>query len=208
MFGKKEAIVFILVSVVLAASISFPKIASVFPKVFLAVLVILLLNIAAKKIAAFYLESEIEIKIWQMDRYGWRRQDYLNTPFPIGIILPVVISLISLGNFIWLASLVFDVKPKSYRAVKRHGLYSFSEMTESHIGTIAAAGVFVSLFSAVIAYFLGFPTFAKLSVFYAFYNMLPFSDLDGNKIFFGNIVLWSFLAIITLIGLGYVFFLT
>ena len=31
-------------------------------KVFLAVLVILLLNIAAKKIAAFYLESEIEIK--------------------------------------------------------------------------------------------------------------------------------------------------
>jgi len=30
--------------------------------------------------------------------------------------------------------------------------------------------------------------------------MFPLFDFDGAKIFFGNITFWSFLAIITLIG--------
>jgi hypothetical protein len=37
--------------------------------------------------------------------------------------------------------------------------------------------------------------------------MLPIADLDGNKIFFGSIVIWSFLAVLVLIGLGYIFLL-
>ena len=102
-----------------------------------------------------------------------------------------------------MASLVFDVKAKAYHAAKRHGIYSFSEMTEEHIGRIAAAGIFVNLVLAIAFYFIGgdFGTlFAKLNILFAFFNMIPISDLDGNKIFFGNLVLWSFLAIVTLIG--------
>jgi len=208
MLRKKEIGTLVLVTIVLAVSISFLSSWKMFLDVLMAVFIILLLNIAAKKISAFYAEAEIEIRPWSMERYGFKRHYYFRKPVPIGIILPILAALISLGNFIWMASMVFDVKPKTYRSAKRHGLYSFSEMTESHIGTIAAVGVFVSLISAVIAYFLGFPTFAKLNVFFAFYSMLPFSDLDGNKIFFGNIVLWSFLASLVLIGLGYAFLLT
>jgi len=103
--------------------------------------------------------------------------------------------------------MVFDVKPKVYRAAKRHGLYSYSEMTEAHIGLIAAAGVLTNLFLAVISYFLGFETFSRINIYFAFFNMLPISDLDGNKIFFGNLVLWSFLAVLAIIGLGYAIFL-
>ena len=127
---------------------------------------------------------------------------------PDVLFLPLLAALVTAGNFIWMASTVFDVKPGVERAAKRHGLYSFSEMTEAHIGTIASVGVIVSILSSIIGYFLGFPVFARLSIFFAFYNILPISDLDGNKIFFGNIVMWSFLAIVVLIGLGYAFFLT
>ena len=142
-----------------------------------------------------------------MERYGFKAHHYFKRPFPIGIFLPIIVSLVSAGRLFWMAAMTFDVKPKIYRAAKRHGLYSFSEMTEFHIGLIAAAGVLINLLAAVIGYFLGFSEFARLNIYFAFFNMLPISDLDGNKIFFGNIVLWSFLAIIVLIGLGYAFFL-
>ncbi len=207
MLEKKEIGTFLLVTLILAITISFLKI-NILLGVLLAVFLILFLNVAAKKIAAFYLESEIEIKPWQIERRGFKKDQGFKKSFPIGIILPIIVSLVSLGNLFWMAAMVFDVKPKIYRTAKRHGLYSFSEMTEYHIGLIAAAGVFINLIASGIAYFLGFPTFARLSVYYTFFSMLPLFDLDGNKIFFGNIVLWSFLATLVLIGLGYAFFLT
>jgi Zn-dependent protease len=207
MLGKKEILVLLLITLVFAVTLSFLKM-EIFAEVLLAVFIVLVLNIAAKKISAFYLESDIEIKLWRMERYGFKRHEYFKRPFEIGIFLPIIVSLVSLGNLLWMASMVFDVKPKVYRAAKRHGLYSFSEMTEAQIGMIAAAGVLINLVAAVIAYFLGFPLFARLNVYFAFFSMLPLSDLDGNKIFFGNIVLWSFLATLVLIGLGYAFFLT
>ena len=207
MLEKKEILVLLLITLVFAVTLSFLKM-DIFAEVLLAVFIVLVLNIAAKKMAAFYLESDIEIKLWRMERYGFKRHEYFKRPFEIGIFLPIIVSLVSLGNLLWMASMVFDVKPRVYRAAKRHGLYSFSEMTEAQIGMIAAAGVLINLVAAVIAYFLGFPLFARLNVYFAFFSMLPLSDLDGNKIFFGSMVLWSFLATLVLIGLGYAFFLT
>lgn len=207
MINQKEIGSLALIMVVLAISISLFNF-SVFLGVLLAVFLILLINSAAKKIAAYYLDSEIEIKPWQIQRYGLSKKGRIKGPIPIGVFLPVLLSLITVGNFAWMASLVFDIKPKIYRAAKRHGLYSFSEITESHIGMIAAVGILVSLLAAVVGYLLGFPIFARLSIYYAFFNMIPIFDLDGNKIFFGNVVNWSFLATLVLIGLGYAFFLT
>ncbi len=207
MFEKKEIGTLVLVTLVLALTISFLK-TQVLLGVLLSVFIVLLLNILAKKIAAFYLESEIKIKPWQMERYGFKSHQYFKKPFPIGIFFPIIVSLVSFGKLFWMASMVFDVKPKIYRAAKRHELYSFSEMTESHMALIAATGVFVNLIAAVIGYLLGFSDFARLNIYFAFFSMIPLSDLDGNKMFFGNIVLWSFIATIVLIGLGYAFFLT
>jgi hypothetical protein len=193
----------IVISLVFALIITLLKSFERFIYILVVIFAIILINVIAKKIMAFYLESEIEIKLWEIERYGFRPASHFKKPFPAGIAFPLVIAAITLGNIYWMASLVFDVKPKTYRAAKRHGLYSFSEMTERHIGLIATTGTIVSLICAGIAYLLGVPDFAKLSIIFVFFNMLPFSDLDGNKIFFGNLVLWSFLAIVTLIGLGY-----
>jgi len=180
-----------------------------------------MINITAKKITSFHFDTEIEIRLWEIRRVGLfyfigvipitapNPSHKLKHPFPIGAVLPIVIKVLSAGYLNWMACFVFDTKAKLYRAAKRHGLYSFSELNESHIGVIAASGIIANLIFAVIGYSIGLPeqmNFVKLSILFVFFNMFPISDLDGNKIFFGNLVLWSFLAAITLIGVVYTIF--
>lgn len=173
----------------------------------LIILIILFINILAKKIAAYKLDSEIEINIWDFQRFGFKPTRHLEKLFPIGIFLPIITTFLSIGYFIWMACLTFEVSPQTYRAAKRFGLYTFSEMTEYHIGIIAAFGVIANIFFAIIGYLIGFETFARWNIYFAIFNLIPISDLDGNKIFFGSMPLWATLSIISLIGLGYALFL-
>jgi hypothetical protein len=207
MLNPKEISSVLLIILLFALTISFLRSIESFLYTLLAVFLVVFINILAKKITSFYLESEIEIKLWGIKRYGFKPDWHFKHPFPAGIFFPIIISALSFGNLIWMASLVFDVKAKVYRAAKRHGLYSYSEMTEWHIGLIAAVGVFVNIIFAVLGYLAGFPEFARLNLYFAFFNILPLSDLDGNKIFFGSPILWSFLAAVVLIGMGYAIFL-
>jgi Zn-dependent protease len=207
MFNIKEIYSLLAVIVIITLAFGLFRDVSVFPYIFLAVLLVVLINSLAKKIASFYLDSEINIRTWQVRRYGFRAHDYFKRPFQAGLFFPIITSLITLGHFVWMACLVFDVKPKIHRAAKRHGLYSYSEMTEEHIGWIAAAGIAANLVFAVVGYLIGFSELAKMNIYFALFNILPLSDLDGNKIFFGSKILWSFLAALVLIGIGYVFLL-
>lgn len=207
MLNSREISSLVIIIFILAITISFLRSIEVFLYVLLAVFLMLVINIFAKKIMSFYFDSQIEVKLWEIKRYGFPAGAYFKKAFPAGIFFPIIISAISFGNLFWMASLVFDVKPKIYRAAKRHGLYSYSEMTEEHIGLIAAAGVFANIVFAVIGYLVGFPEFARLNIYFAFFNILPLADLDGNKIFFGSLILWSFLATLILIGIGYALFL-
>jgi len=206
MFNRKETATIGIISIILAFIFSFTKGINAFFYFFVAIFFIVLINSIAKKISSYYLDSEIEIKFWEIKRYGFKPHKHFKRSFPSGIFFPLITAATSLGYFVWMASLIFDVKPKIYRAAKRFGLYSFSEMTEHHIGLIAASGILINLFFAIIGYLIGFSDFARLNIYYAFFNMIPLSDLDGNKIFFGSMVLWSFLAALVLIGMGYVFF--
>lgn len=227
MLNKKEIFSILTIAIILAFTISLIKSLEIFLYAFLMIFLVIIINIFAKKITSHYFDSEIEIKIWEIHRWGilsffkhipfiGRFFNYVpfigrypsrefKRAFPIGAFLPILVILFSFGYVTWMGNFVFDVKAKIYRAAKRHGLYSFSEMTEDHIGFIASAGIIANLAFAIIGYLIGFPEFAKLNIFYAFFNILPISDLDGNKIFFGSIVLWSFLAALILIGMGYVF---
>ena len=209
MLTKKEIIAILVATIILAFSINLISSISSFLCTLLAVFVLILANLIAKKITSFHLDSEIETSLWEIKRWGVKAHHRFKKPFPLGAFLPILSKLIlfPINSFVWMASLVFDVKAKTYRTAKRHGLYKFSEMTEDHIGYIAAAGIGANLVLAIIGYLIGYPLFAKLNIYYAFFNMIPISNLDGNKIFFGNLVLWVFLAVITLIGLGYALFL-
>lgn len=213
MINKKELLPLLLAPVVIGVAVSLLNGITAILYSSLAVFVIIIINTFGKKISGYFLETDVEVKFLDMYQYGFKANQHLKKPFPIGAILPLLskIVLFPLNGFVWMASLVFDVKPKSYRAAKRHGLYSFSEMTEYHLGAIAATGIIANLFFAVIGYLLGsihpiFVEFSRLSIYYAFFNMIPFGDLDGNKVFFGNIILWSFLASIVLIGMFFAIF--
>ncbi len=207
MINGRELITIIAISVIITITLSFKEPITIILYSLLAVFLVLIVNVLAKKIASFFLDSEIEIKLWKIRRFGFKPNAYFKKEFPAGAVFPVIVAIVSLGYLYWMACLVFDVKTKVYRAAKRWGLYSFSEITESHIGLIAFWGILANVVFAVIGYLIGFPDFARFNIYYAAFNMLPFSDLDGNKIFFGNLILWSFLAALVLIGLGYAFLL-
>lgn len=207
---KKEIISVLIVTLIIAFSSNlFLHGTAPFLWTLLAVFVVILVNIIAKKIAGFYLETDVESGFWEVYWVGFKPQQHFKKPFPLGAFLPLVskIILFPVAGLVWMASLVFEVKPKVHRAARKHGLYSFSEMTESHIGYIAAAGIAVNLLFAVIGYLIGFSEFSRLNIYYALFNMLPISNLDGNKVFFGSIALWSTLAVLVLIGLFFAIFL-
>lgn len=208
MLNKNEILAIVVITLILAFTISLLRSIEIFLYILLTVFLVISINLIAKKVAGFYLGTEIEVKIWEIKRYGFKVSKYFKKPFLAGAFFPIIVTAFSFGYLIWMASLVFEVKPNSRRKAKRHGLYVFSEMTEEHIGKIAAMGVLANLVFSILGYLTGYLDFARLNIYFAFFNMLPLSNLDGNKIFFGSVILWSFLASLVLIGLGYVFFLT
>lgn len=207
MFNKKEITSGLIAIIIIALSISLLNSWGRFEVILLTIFLVIVINLLAKKAISYYLDTTIEFKLWEIKQFGFSPRSKFKKSFPAGIFFPIIFSALSFGNLMWLASLTFEIKPKVYRAAKKHGLYSFSEVTEFEIGLIAAAGILINLIFAIIGYSAGFPLFAKLSIWFAFFNMIPISNLDGNKIFFGSLVIWSFLASIVLIGVAYAFLL-
>jgi len=221
MLNKKELALIVILALVLGFAISLMETLEIFLYTSLSVLLIFLINITAKKLTAFYYDTDIEIRLWELRRTGFfyfvgvlpvttpSPHHKFKHPFPLGIFVPILSAVLTFGNFTWMASYVFDAKEKIYKAAKRHGLYKFSEITEFHLGLIAASGIVANLALAFVGYLIGLPeqmNFVTLSIWFAFFNMLPISDLDGNKVFFGNLVLWATLASICFIGVLYTLF--
>ncbi len=213
MINKREVLIISLIIVIITLSLNLSL--SIFEEwktvlyTLLAVSVVILANIFIKKFIAYHLDSEIEMRVWEIGKYGFTKDKHSKKPFPLGAFLPIISKIIffPFKSFVWMASLVFDVKPRIYRGAKRFGLYTFSEITEYHLGLIAASGIVINLILSIIGYFLGFPLFARLNIYYAFFNILPLSEFDGNKIFFGNLIMWAFLASLILIGMLFAIFI-
>lgn len=206
MFTKKEIILISFTIIIFAFLVNLSSSLIENWKVFLnSILIFGLLifgNVLAKKITAFYLDTEIEMNLWEAGKF-FSGNKKGKKPLPLGAILPVLTKIIffPFTAFFWMASLIFDVRPRIYRGAKRHGLYTFSDISEYDIGLIAAVGVITNLIFASVGYLLGFSLFSQLNIYFAFFNIIPISELDGNKIFFGSKVLWSVLATIVTLGM-------
>ncbi len=196
MLNKKEIIAILSITLVLGIIISLMESWKIFGITCLTILAVIAINTFSKKIAGHILDTDVEIKMWEWRRFGYKPHQKFTGMIPFGIIIPLIIKFISIGLVNWMGCLTFEVEGKSYKSAKRYGLYSFSEVTEKEMGWIATAGIWANLLFALVAYLLGMPLFAKLNVFSAFFNIIPISNLDGAKIFFGNIPNWAFTAII------------
>jgi hypothetical protein len=199
MFNKKEILIIVPTIIILAFIVALTDLKSLFLISLAYVSIIIILNIFTKKAVGYFLDTDVEIRAWEMKRYWFRKHDYFKRAIPIGLFLPIILKVISVGFINWTAALSYEVKAKIYRAAKRHGLYAFSDISEAQIGVIAAVALGVNLIAALIGYFAGFPDFSKLSLAFVFFSLIPFSDLDGNRIFFGSVALWIFMLLITLI---------
>ncbi len=200
MLNKKEIIAIISATLVLGIIISLLQTWEIFFITTGLVLIVILINVTTKKITSFYLDTELEISLWEFIRYGYKKHQHFKKPIPAGILIPLAIKFLSVGLLNWMACITFEIKGKVYRAARRHGIYSFSEITEKEIAWIASAGIIANIIFALVGYLTGYLGFAKLNLGFAFYNLIPISNLDGAKILFSNRIIWITLAIITSIG--------
>ncbi len=165
-------------------------------------IIIILVSVGAKKLAASYYDADVEQEIWKMDRYGFPQAWHLQKPAPVGIIFPLFISIFSIGIISPLTFLTFEVRALKRRAARRHGYYSYAEMTDWHTALIGAFSILSILALGIVAYFIPLPhteILAKLAIYYAFWNMIPISKLDGTQIFFGSRIIYTIVGIMTLI---------
>lgn len=197
----KEFIVILVASIIISLSFVFPQEnLNLLLYAFISIFIIIVINTVAKKLFAYQLETDVTLGFWSMYYYWFAAHDHFKKALTMAW-LPLIGSLITLGNLVWMPIIEFDVAPRPERISRRHGLYRYTEVTEWHISLIAAAGIFATIIFGVIAYFANFELFAKLSIFYAAWSIVPLGRLDGAKIFFGNRNLWFLLLIILAIVL-------
>lgn len=197
----KEIIIIIVAALILGIIVSFPQTSFILSSA-IYMLIIIALNVIAKKITAYYFESDIQISFWSWYQFWFRKDSHFKKPIPM-LWVPLILTFLSRGLFWWLAILSFDVKAKTERVSRRHGLYRFTEMTDWHIALIAVAGIIVNLFAAVVFYFAGLETLAKLSIYYSVWSIVPISNLDGTKILASSRILWFTMFVILAIFLGW-----
>jgi hypothetical protein len=203
--NKKEIFTIILAALILALATAF-KNTEILGAAFLIFLIILTLNILTKKIVSQYFETAIKIKFWTLQQYGFKKRDHFKNPIPM-VWLPLIVALISKGFILWLAILEFDIKAKTERVAKKHGIYRFTQVTEWHVASIATWGIIINLIAAVVAYLIGFELFAKLSIYFIAWSIIPIGRLDGSKIFYASRNLWITLFTVIAIILGWSFFI-
>jgi hypothetical protein len=201
---NKREILHIIAAIIILAIVSsfgiiFKSGYSQFPKILLFSAIIISVSIASKKFIAFLLDSDVEHEIWQFQRFGWKPHYYLPNKLSFGIIIPLFFTIFSLGFFKICTILTYEARALKYRASRRFGFYSFTELTDWHNAVIGAAGIIAILILATIGYLPGFEYLSKMSVFYALTNLLPFSKLDGTQIFFGSRVLYAAVLVMSLI---------
>lgn len=170
--------------------------------IFIFSVIIIGIHVISKKLMAYSLDANAEHSIWSVSRYGFKPTNYFKKNVPAGIIAPIFFTIISLGLIKPLAILTYETQALKVRASKRFGFYSYTEMTDWHNGLIGAVGIASVLLISFISYF-GFEYMSRMAAFYAFWNMIPISNLDGTQIFFGSRVLWITLGVITVIFTAY-----
>ena len=193
--NKKELATVFFAIIVLAITASY-KDNTIFYTALISFTIILTINVAVKKILGHHFEINVKTKFWEFQKYGFKKHQKLKKPLPMAW-LPLLLTILSNGMFLWLGILEFETSPKPERASRRHGLYSFTEITEKHVGAIAFFALLANILAGIIGYIAGFETFAKLSFAFAMWSVIPISRLDGTKIFFSNRILWTLVTIIT-----------
>jgi hypothetical protein len=197
-FSHVVAAIFILAIVASFSSILAGNLISLLQALLFSAAIILVV-VVFQKVAAHALDADVEHTLFGIYYYGFKDHHHFKKEVPAGLVLPLVVSLFTLGIGKLTSILVFETRALKTRAAKRFGYYSYSEMTDWHNGLIGASGIVGVLLLSIVGYVVGFESLTKLAAYYAFWNMIPLYNLDGAQIFFGSRIVWTTLASITLL---------
>jgi len=178
---------------------------SALPEVLIFSVILIFVYVFVRKGVAFLLDSSVEHRVWNVYQFYFKPDYHFKKEVPFGIILPLLLSVFSLGIFKFPTFLTYETRALKQRAARRFGFYSFTEMTDWDNGLIGSSSIIALLAVSLIGYMLGFEYFSAMSAYFALFNMIPLSNLDGTQIFFGSRIIWSVLAFICLIFALYVF---
>lgn len=197
----KEITTILIATLALALTVAF-KDTSIFYAALLSFLVIISANVLTKKAVGYFFETSVKIKFWTWHQFGFRKDMHFKAPIPM-VWLPLLLALFSKGYILWLGILEFDIKAKAERAARRHGIYRFTQVTEWHMAWIAIWALAANLILAIIGYIAGAELFAKLSIYFIAWNMIPLARFDGSKIFYASRALWTIISTIAIIVLAW-----
>lgn len=160
---------------------------------FVVAMISLLIYVMAQKKLANKLGMESEYSIWSIRRLSLSSKS--KNPFPIGIIIALVLIFISNGKLIWaaLGSTMLNLKRVRFGS-------KYNRIGESEAGKIALMGPLVSLLLAFIFKAIGWGEFVTVNSYLAVFNMLPFPGLEGCKLFFGSKILYIFSLIFIVVS--------
>lgn len=210
MLDKKEIIyasIAIVLMTIILSFVNYNLLVEKMPLYFIFSAVIILLSIFSKKITARIIDVGIKIKSWEWKRYGIYARSEFKKSIPLGIILPLLLSfLFSYRYFFGL--LQFKSTALSSKVVKKYGKDRFSGLMEWDDALIVFYSIIPLLALALIVRFINITPIIELSritMFYILWNLIPISQLDGTKLFFGSRPLFVFTWILALIASAIVF---
>jgi len=202
MFNKEEIIIFLLVALLIGYLFSFKELMTkslnwdavlAWLKLSGLALIALLSCVVVCNMVTWHFGCDAEFRLWCVKQYSFHKRSYFKRSLPAWILFPLGLVFLTLGYVKWLALLVFDVVPTT--KVGRE----YAEITEWELALIAFFGLFANLMLAVISKIAGWHTLASINMWYAFFNFLPISELNGAKILHGSKMLWIFGFVFTVI---------
>jgi Zn-dependent protease len=195
MFNKKELISLLIASLVLGYVSSYKSLTWLgWVSMAGLALIVLFVHHFGQKITALFYDCSTEAKLWTVRQFSFGKSSHFKFDFPMWAAFPVFLVIFTLGGLKWLALTTFEAVPLPARIHRK-----YAELTDWDLALIAAGGLFFNALLAVIAHLLGFDMFAMLNLFFVMFNLIPFSNLDGGKIFFGSVMLWVFCSVFTAI---------
>jgi hypothetical protein len=215
MVEKKQVLAIVVSVILMSLMIAFSKGVLFVEKIPVALLMSLIITFVfvwSKQITAYKIETKLDYHLWQFNRYWIGSKSYFQKPIPIGLILPILLSFLSLGFLKFFAFIQFEISALPSRVAKKYGQRRFSGIMEWDNALIAFYGMIgllaLSFISVILSnwYFYGFfSDLARFSWIYAVSNLLPISKLEGTRMFFGSIPLFVFSWIVLLLSWPIVF---
>lgn len=171
----------------------------------IAVSISFLVSYIAIKKAAEKIGCETEYGIWSFSRFGFephQKAKFMKKEFafPIGIILPLIITLLS--NGLW----YFPVVGKNILVEKGRLGKIFSKLTGYERTLIYLAGPLANLVLFFVFLFLSrfgydFSIFISVNMWLALFGLLPLPNLNGAEMLFGSLAMYLFALFFTVMSI-------